>query len=332
MSEPSDGWAPPPPGPPVPGLAPPAEYAPIPPTSVVAYHRLAQRERGAWWRLVVSVVAGTIGLFVAAIVAVLGVLLAARALGFGDFTFSLTDGINAGEMLATNLGLALLIPVAGFLYWAVYRRSPRWLTSTVPGLRLRWLLVCTGMASAVWSLFLVLGTASAYISRTTPVDSGVVWFLVVVLLTTPLQAAGEEFLFRGLILQALGATRLPTTACCVASGALFATAHLQFAAPLFADRFVLGVVLSWIAIRTGGLEAGIAIHAVKNLSALIPAALLENVSETLDPTGVTWVPLALDVVLLGILTPWLFATYRKRERVARAPSVYGAHAPPPRLS
>jgi hypothetical protein len=258
--------------------------------------------------------AGTLGLFIASAVALVVVLGAARGLGFSDFTFDIENGIDAAEMFATNAGLALLIPVAAFLYWAVYRRSPRWLSSTVGRVRAGWLLRCAVMACAVWGLFLVLGTAGAYIDRDTPLDSAVVWFLVVVLLTTPLQAAGEEYLFRGLLLQSFGATRLPTWACCGLSGALFATAHLQFDPPLFADRFVLGVVLAWLAIRTGGLEAGIAIHAVKNLSALIPAALIEDVADTLDPTGVTWLPLAVDVVLLSIIVPWMLAAYRRRQR------------------
>ena len=169
------------------------------------------------------------------------------------------------------------------------------------------------MALAVWLLLMVLATIGAALDRDAPVDSAVVWFLVVVLLTTPLQAAGEEYLFRGLLLQGLGATRLPTWVCCVVSAALFATAHGQFDPPLFADRFVLGVAFAWLTIRTGGLEAGIAIHTVKNLAGLIPAALLDDVSETLDPPGgVSWLPLIVDVVLLAILVPWVVAVCRSR--------------------
>lgn len=262
--------------------------------------------------MAVTVLSAAVGLLAGTIVAVVVVFVAARALGFSDFTFDINNGIDAGEMFATNLGLALLIPVAWLLYWLVYRGSPRRLASTRPGLRVPWLLRCSWMAAVVWSLFLVLGTVAAYSERKNPVDSAVIWFLVVVLLTTPLQAAGEEYVFRGLVLQALGAARLPTWVCCVISGAIFATAHLQFALPLFADRLVLGVVLAWVAIKTGGLEAGIALHAVKNLAALIPAALIEQVSDALDPSGVTWLPFGLDVVLLAILVPWALAAYRRR--------------------
>jgi membrane protease YdiL (CAAX protease family) len=173
------------------------------------------------------------------------------------------------------------------------------------------------MTLAVWALLIVLVLAAAVAERKNPVDSGVVWLLVVVLLTTPLQAAGEEYLFRGLMLQGLGATRLPTWLCCVASGAVFATAHAQFSPPLFADRLALGAVFAWLAIRTGGLEAGIAIHTVKNYAGLIPAAFLDDISQTLDPHDVSWLPFAVDVVLLAILVPWMVAVVRRRERAGQ---------------
>jgi membrane protease YdiL (CAAX protease family) len=337
VSLPPRGDAPPPTGKPYPpgaGLPPqgpayPPQDPPYPPQDPaylpvdavggvgdeVRYHRLVVWRGGAWWRFLVALLFGAIGLVLGPLIPVVGVLLVAHAIGHG-FTFSLDDGLNAAEMLALNLGLALLIPIAALTYWMLYQR-PRWLGSLKPRLRWRWLGLCTLMALAVWGLLMILATGGAAASRQGPIDSAVIWFLVVVLLTTPLQAAGEEYLFRGLLLQGLGATRLPTWACCVVSGLVFATAHLQFDPPLFADRFLLGVVFAWLAIRSGGLEAGIAIHTVKNLAGLIPAALLDDVSDTLDPSGVNWLPVAVDAVLLAILVPWLARVIRNRSRDGR---------------
>ncbi len=309
-------------------MAPPPGYgAAAGPVDGLPYHRLAQNRGAAWRRLAAGVLAGSAGLILGPVVVILTGLLVARALGFDSFEFNLDNGLVAGEMLALNLGLALLIPVSALAYWGIYRQRPRWLGSVRPGIRVPWLAACFGMALAVWAVLIVLGTAGAAATRTTPIDSGVLWLLVVVLLTTPLQAAGEEYLFRGLLLQGLGATRLPTWACCVVSGAVFATAHAQFSPALFADRFLLGFVFAWLAVKTGGLEAGIAIHAVKNLAGLIPAALLDDVSATLDPRGVNWLPLIVDVVLLSILVPWLLATARKRVLQGRQRPTYTG--PPP---
>jgi membrane protease YdiL (CAAX protease family) len=270
--------------------------------------------------LVVCVVLGVVGVLVMSIVGILIVLLGAALLGV-PFRLDPDNGIDAGEMLATNVGLALLIVAAAGLLRVVYRVPLRWLWSNRPGLRWRRLGTAVGVAAVVWSPFLVLGTIGAAVSRTSPPGWGVVWFLVVVLLTTPLQAAGEECLFRGVLLQSLGATRLPTWACCVASAAVFAVAHLQFAPALFADRLLLGIVLAFLAIRTGGLEAGIAIHAVKNIAVLIPAGLLSTVSDALDPHGVTWLPLIVDAVLLTLAVSWILALASRSARRAQTPAL-----------
>jgi membrane protease YdiL (CAAX protease family) len=285
----------------------------VQPTPGVAYHRQLSWRPGLWWRLFLSVVLGGLGLIVMSILSAVVVVIGASVLGY-SFEFDTSNGIDAGEMLTANLGLALLIPLAAGLVRAVYSLPLRWLWSNRPGLRWSRLGQAVGVSAVVWSPFLVLGSIAAAASRSSPPGRGLIWFLVVVVLTTPLQAAGEECLFRGLLLQALGATRLSTWACCLTSAVLFAVAHLQFAPALFADRLLLGLVLAYLAIRTGGLEAGIAIHAVKNLAVLIPAGLLGSVSDALDPHGVTWLPLIVDIVLLAIAVSWILALAARRDR------------------
>ncbi len=266
-----------------------------------------------------AIVASAVGLVAAAVAAVLAVTVVARTVGYSDFTVDPADGINAGEMLATNLGLILLIPVAALLARTLYGIKPRRLSSMRPGLRWTWLGACVAMAASVWVLLFALVLAGVLAEGSARLGSAVVAFLLVVLLTTPLQAAGEEYLFRGLLLQAFGATRLPTWCCCLATGALFATAHLQFQPALFADRLLLGVVFAWLVVWTGGLEASIAIHAIKNVAVLIPAGLLGDVDEAIDPSAVTWVPFIVDVVLLSIVVPWI--AYRWRRRTQQSASV-----------
>ncbi|MBA3265410.1 MAG: CPBP family intramembrane metalloprotease [Nocardioidaceae bacterium] len=287
------------------------------PLTGTAFHRTLSAPSGAWWRLLASAALGVVGMLAMSVASVFAVLGIARSLGNADFSFELTDGVDAGELLAVNLGLASLIPLSGALVWGLYGVRPRWLASHRPGMRWGWLVRCVGICAVVWSIFLVLGTAGALLVRSEPIDLSVWSFIAVVLFTTPLQAAGEEYLFRGLLLQALGAARWPVWLCCIASGAVFAAAHLQFAPPLFADRLLLGTVLAWLAVRTGGIEAGIALHAVKNVAVLLPAGLLDEVSSALDPSGVTWLPLIVDAVLLSIAVPWILAAHRRSNSVAR---------------
>jgi CAAX protease family protein len=206
----------------------------------------------------------------------------------------------------------MCIPLAGFLSWSIYGLKPRWLGSVAPGLRPRWLATCAAIGGIFWGVLFLLAMLAVSVSDDARFDGQVVGFVVVAVLTTPLQAAGEEYLFRGFLLQSLGATRLSAPGCWVVSGALFATAHGQFDPPLFADRLLIGVVFAWLATSTGGLEASIALHAIKNLSVLIPAAILGELSGALDPTGVTWIPVALDAVMLGFAGWWIHSRYRRQ--------------------
>lgn len=284
------------------------------------FHRLLVRERGADWRLVVTIGLLLLGLVLGGAVAILLVTAAARAAGDTGFRFDLTNGVGPLEMFATNLSLAVLVPISMLISLVLYRERPSWLASVRPGLRWGWLAACLWRAGVVWTPLFLLVLVSVLATQSGAVKDTAGSFVVVVLVTTPLQAAGEEFAFRGLLLQALGATRLPTVLCWLGSAALFATAHLQFSLPLFADRFLLGTVLAWLATRTGGLETGICIHTVKNLSVLIPAGLMGGVSRSLNPTGVSWAPFAVDVVLLSIVAAWVLYRYDRNTRPHTAPS------------
>lgn len=286
------------------------------PTDRASYLRLATPPDKAVLRLVVGLVVATIGFFVVTLIALLAVDGVVRMSG-GTLEID-TGRISPTLLLATNLGLGLCIPLAGLLLLGIYSLHPRWLCSIGPGLRWRWLGTCATIAGVVWGVLFVLILLGAATEDKSRLDGTVIAFIAVVLVTTPLQAAGEEFLFRGFLLQSLGATRLPAWACWVLSGALFATAHGQFAPPLFADRWLIGVVFAWLATETGGLEASIALHAAKNISVLIPAAILGELSGAIDPTNVTWLPVALDTVMLSIAGFWIRKRYGRK--VGRPPS------------
>jgi hypothetical protein len=102
--------------------------------------------------------------------------------------------------------------------------------------------------------------------------------LVVVLLTTPLQSAGEEFGARGLIQRSVGSWfGNPVAAFVVGtivSGAVFASAHVAGDGWLIAYYFVFGASASLAARGTGGLEAPVLVHATNNVLLFIPTALM----------------------------------------------------------
>ena len=109
-------------------------------------------------------------------------------------------------------------------------------------------------------------------------DSTFVWLLLVVLLTTPLQSAAEEYLCRGYLSQAIaGWVRHPTVGAIVAglvSALVFSALHGPQDAVTFLDRFAFGLAASAVVWLTGGLEAAIVLHAVNNVIVFVLAGAL----------------------------------------------------------
>ena len=110
-----------------------------------------------------------------------------------------------------------------------------------------------------------------------------------VALLTPLQAAGEEYAFRGYLMQAFGGLFRSRWVAVVASAFLFGLAHgLGQSAPIFFDRFAFGLVAGALVVLTGGLEAGIAMHVLNNWLAFGLALAFSDMGSALNPTGGSW--------------------------------------------
>jgi len=113
-------------------------------------------------------------------------------------------------------------------------------------------------------------------------------FVLVIVLLTPLQAAGEEYAFRGYLTQAFGGLFRSRVAAVLVPAVLFALAHGAQDAPVFVDRLAFGLVAGVLVIATGGLEAGIAMHVLNNFLAYGLALAFSDMTTALNPTGGSW--------------------------------------------
>ena len=92
---------------------------------------------------------------------------------------------------------------AGWCLWLFHRLKPRWLSSVAPRLRWRFLLACLPLsvvalvASVGVSLFLPVAAGDEPVGAVNDFTTTTRDFLLVIALLTPLQAAGEEYVFRG---------------------------------------------------------------------------------------------------------------------------------------
>ena len=210
-------------------------------------------------------------------------------------------------LAATHLALSSLLLIAWLTYRYLHRREAQWLVSVQPGWRMRYLVVCLGAATvvlnaALWASF-VLGAPDFG-----PPQAGWLGFLLVLLITSPLQAVAEEVFFRGYLLQAIGSASGRAWVGIVASALLFAFFHGSQSPALFAHRFVFGLLAGWLVLRTGGLEAGIAAHIINNLFAFGYALFTGGVAATKAISEITWGKAAFDVggfAAFALVAVWL---------------------------
>jgi hypothetical protein len=129
--------------------------------------------------------------------------------------------------------------------------------------------------------------------------------LAIVLVLTPFQAAAEEYVFRGLLPQAIGAWLRWVPFALIIPTIAFAALHAYDFWGLV-DVFIFGLAASLVVWRTGGLEAGIAMHTVNNIASFLLLAsgvfgTTVNESETAGPVGP-----AVSVVTMGLWVLWMW--------------------------
>lgn len=240
--------------------------------------------------------------------AILGVawLLRGRPSPFADY-YSSAMGYEVPEgLLASHLGLAMLIVISVLAVRYVHGRHPRWLVSVQPGWRWRYLALCLVVALVVLNGVLWLSFAASGYPQFQAPQAGWVWFAVVICLTSPLQAAAEEFFFRGYVLQALGSATGRAWVGVVASALLFAALHGVQNPALFVDRLAFGFLAGWLVLATGGLEAAIAAHVVNNVFAFGYGIFTGGVAATKATTAIGWDKAFWDVAGFGLfaLVAW----------------------------
>lgn len=209
---------------------------------------------------------------------------AAVLTGLSPCNGCLMGGMAATVMTAMIEGAGLIAVLTAAT--VVYRRPAKsWITGAP---RFRWRLFWTGLV-----LFsLALGAAASApeaihgwpdrpvflkSGETTPMR---LTYVAVMLLALPVAAAFEEVLCRGWLLQVTAAFTRSLPALLVVNSLLFSLMHLDADLGRNLSRALLGAALSWAALRTGGLELGIGLHAANNLIILTLIQTLPMTQET----------------------------------------------------
>jgi membrane protease YdiL (CAAX protease family) len=255
-----------------------------------------------WWRPLLGLLLLAVVYTVAATV----VVIVTMATGVAT-DFALLDLVDPLTLLVTNASLVVAIPVVWLAWVAAHGMRRGWSSSVLA--RLRWRLFAPYVLIALGTLGVGIGISVGLAfalggeGLTGPVDS-FGWLLVVVLLTTPLQSAAEEYLFRGYLSQCIAAwVRAPRTGAVIAgvvTAALFSAAHAPGDVATFLDRFAFGLAASTVVWLTGGLEGAIVLHAVNNVLVFVLAgALGDGMATEQVPDGAGLLFLLVSVLALA---------------------------------
>lgn len=296
------------------------------------YHHFWRTPLLRWWRPVVAVVLGLFAFIVVTIVATtvaMGLDVASGRIDTSVLESMGPEDIKATPalFLANNVALALLIPISMLLSRWIFRQGPGWLASVAGRMRWGWMGRCFLVLTPLWAIW--LGLEAVLVSRFGEgMDLAVnddTWLLLVgILLTTPFQAAGEEYAFRG-VLNRSAASFFGNRWVAVVVGALFSSTLFMFAHGagdmwLNIFYFCFGLIACAMTVRTGGIEAAIAMHVVNNvLSELtMPFSDISGIFDRQAGTADATVLIGVVVPLIGwALVEWM--TRKHRPQVSSAP-------------
>ncbi len=286
----------------------------VAPPDGASYPLMLRGESFAPWRSMIGAFFGLVMflLFTSVVsqaVVYLGYVVVQRDVTYQVFYADAFAFRNPLGMLATNLGIATLIPIAVGLIMVMHQVRPRWLFSVAGGIRWRSLIGCLVIAAVALNGVLLL-SASVSKPLVFAMQPGFWSFLPIILLTSPIQAAAEEIFFRGYLMQALGSLVRTPWFGVVVSSVIFALLHGTQNLPLFIDRLAFGLLAAVLVWKTGGLEAGIAAHVINNVCAYLIAGLTGSIAELKAIQQIGWIDAAFDVGGFAVFAALAFAYSR----------------------
>ncbi|WP_068401210.1 CPBP family intramembrane glutamic endopeptidase, partial [Kribbia dieselivorans] len=304
-----------------PTAPPPPDLGPV---VEAEYHRLLRGPQHRWWRPLLSIL--LVGLIYIGFSIVLGVVMLTVGAVLGrPLTWS-EDVLGRGAddpvyMLFVDASLIALIPTALLAIRLAHKVPMGFVSSVVGRFRWRWFATCLVALTPLWLVYVGIDWFAAGYSTDTPAQYWE-WLVLMALVLTPLQCAGEEYMFRGWFMQSLGswfanrwvALGVPL----VLSVALFALAHGSLDIWILIQLATFATAATYLTWRTGGLEAAVALHTVNNVLVMILGAITGTGDDSLIDQNTTssWFPAVIGLVVHTVavlIVVWL----ARRQKITR---------------
>ncbi len=308
-------------------------------SEALPFHRLFRTLPGyRWWRPLLAILLTFLFLVAGSVVVtVIGLVIGVAT---GDVrtdsldhlqtditSLAVLDAASPLRIFVALASLAILLPCVQLALLCVGIRPISARHSVAFRVRWGWMLISIGPALAIIALSFGISYGLFPLidgewlgAPTTDLDLFVVCAIIILALT-PLQSAAEEYVFRGLLAQAIGAWVRYVPVAIIVPTILFASLHLYDIWGLL-DVFVFGIAASLVVWRTGGLEASIAMHSVNNTAIFLLLASGSLGTTVNEATAGSPVSLGISLVTMALWVLWITWLARRRG-VARL----GAWAP-----
>ena len=282
-----------------------------------------------WWMGLVGIIATIVVFFVVSIVG--GIIAVAIDIATGAIS---QEDAMAGKitntpllLLTVNLSLILGGLVALLAHRVLHKQPWSRMFSVLPRMRWKWWGLSLACTVPLFVLYMGIGflfdnsAIQGSGDSSFMFDGTAVAYLLIIVLTTPFQAAAEEVMFRSYVPRVFGSwiPRVGGVVGVIVATILFTLAHGAADPWLWAYYAVFGLVMAALTHFSGGIEAPVVVHAVNNVTMFIIALFSGEMSNAFDRgegTGGVFMlfPMVALIVIAGVLT--LVARWKKVETVA----------------
>ncbi|MGP5290711.1 CPBP family intramembrane glutamic endopeptidase [Brachybacterium tyrofermentans] len=302
---------------------------PVLPPGPTEYHQFLRTPGYRWWKAVLAIVLIPIAYVISTLTLTWGLTAASESFDLGLVPPETPgDGVvimSPARLLASNLAIGVLIPVSLGLQRMLFGQPGRWMHSVHGRFRWKLALALAGVLVPVYLAYGIVWTVmnpeAAGVSGPPATLASTVVLFVIVLLTSPLQSAGEEYAARGLLARSFGSFTTQRTVslllAMLAPNLMFTVIHGLADPWLVAYTFSVGLACAVITWRTGGIEGAVVLHAVNNTILFLVASFFSS-EVTIDRNsgqGEVMLPGTL-LMLLTAAGVWLWARHRGIARSA----------------
>lgn len=281
------------------------------------YHRLFRSSpQMRWWKPIPAVLLGILTALVFTFILSIFFFLAGLLSDDGEMS------VKTLEQTVPIFALVIVFLPAFILWLAVFRMPITTVFSVTKRLRWKWLRTCAAVSAAIFLVMTCINLALAHQlspSTWTPLPGvedtlkAAVISALLLLILIPLQSFTEEFVYRGIAMQAIGTWLKHPAWAIVIQAILFAISHAYDTWAL-ASVFLFGLALGYLTWRTGGIEAGVALHVINNVITMILQVFIDGkvvVSGSGKPLDLV-IELGILFVYVAIIE-WLWRRQVRRE-------------------